>query len=235
MSKKLLIAVLTLGLVFAISGAVIGSESHQDVFTTIQKQDPTAPRFNDLTVVPQHDPEINRPLVPGTLHPVTPTKMYPPDWYCDGASYGDDLAYFWEVPGATYGDIYQNMRFTSVAGYNCTLYTAYVAVYPAAFTGTPDMEVLVWDDDGFGYPGTLRGSVTIPYASLPTGLAYVAADLTSLNLVYSDGAEYHIGVNCPNSGAGNVLAILSDDGTSATGRGSFYIPSYAGWYSWTGD
>ncbi|NMC42706.1 MAG: PQQ-binding-like beta-propeller repeat protein, partial [candidate division Zixibacteria bacterium] len=146
-----------------------------------------------------------------------------------------DLAYFWEVPGATYGDIYQNMRFTSVAGYNCTLYTAYVAVYPAAFTGTPDMEVLVWDDDGFGYPGTLRGSVTIPYASLPTGLAYVAADLTSLNLVYSDGAEYHIGVNCPNSGAGNVLAILSDDGTSATGRGSFYIPSYAGWYSWTGD
>jgi len=222
--------------VFAISGAVIGGESHQEPGSIpLLKVDPSNPRFTDLTVVPQHDPEINRPLAPGSLHPVTPTKMYPPDYYCDGISYGDDLAYFWEIPGPDYGDIYQNMRFTSAAGYNCTLLTAYVAVYPSAFTGSPDMEVLVWDDDGFGYPGTLRGSVTIPYASLPTGLAYVAADLSSLGLVYSDGAEYHIGVNCPNSSGGNVLAILSDDGTSATGRHSFYIPSFDGWYSWTGD
>ncbi|MDD4051443.1 MAG: PQQ-binding-like beta-propeller repeat protein, partial [candidate division Zixibacteria bacterium] len=112
---------------------------------------------------------------------------------------------------------------------------AYVAVYPDAFVGTPDMEILVWDDDGFGDPGTLRATVTIPYASLPTSLAYAVADLTSFGLVYSNGEEYHIGVNCPTAGDGDTLAILSDDATSATGRHSFYIPSFGGWYTWTTD
>ncbi|NMC42701.1 MAG: PQQ-binding-like beta-propeller repeat protein, partial [candidate division Zixibacteria bacterium] len=237
MFGKRLIACMLTGILLGAFAPGAGSESHSDPVTPVVKLDLTHPGYQNLMVAPQYDSEFNRPLAPGALHPVSPTKMNPLDYFCDGISYGDDLAYFWEVPGATYGDIYQNMRFTSVAGYNCTLYTAYVAVYPAAFMGTPDMEILVWDDDGFGFPGTLRATVTIPYTSLPTSLAYVTADLRPFGLVYSDGAEYHIGVNCPNSGAGNVLAILSDNGASATGRHSFYLPGDypAGWYVWTAD
>ena len=221
MSKKLLIAVLTLGLLFTLSGAVIGSESptpegRETVYDAFE------PSGRAVSTFPQHADDYFRPADP-QVQAISPSTLFPPPYYCDFIDYsGGAFTGYFEVPDGN-PCWYHNMRFTSSAGYTCTLITASIGVYPPGFVGTPDLEVLVWDDDGTGLPGAVRAIVTVPYASLPTGgPAYVTVDLTSYDLVYSDGEEYHIGINTPNSGGGNRMTILCDDGTVGTGRQSLW-------------
>ncbi len=73
-------------------------------------------------------------------------------------------------------------RFTPKAGYTCSVLTAYVAVYGDAIKGNPGMRVTLYDDDGFGFPGTERGYVDVAAADLPhAGMYYVTIDLSTLN------------------------------------------------------
>jgi hypothetical protein len=220
MSKKLLIAVLTLGLLLTLSGAAFSSNTSKpsSALEPVEKINPNNPRFNDLTEVPRNTPAFEKPAA--DLNPLdVQTSMLPPPYYCEFIDYSGGLAaYYWVIPDA-YGDDYFNMRFTPAEGYACTLLTAYIGVYPSAFVGTPDMDVVVWDDDGFGYPGTELGRVNVPYAALPTTMAYAVVDVSSLNLVFVDGAEFHVGVTTTDQ-VNNVLAILSDDGSAGQLRSS---------------
>ncbi len=219
MSKKLLIAVLTFGFLFAISGAVIGSDDTRPDpanAVNIGQGNPNGQDNNAFAVeerITQSKGNIALPL---------PVKHWPPDVYCEFIDYSLGA---WVSYGVIGGDpdplINSWMRHTAAEGYDCSLLTAYIGVYPAGFTGSPDMVVEVWDDDGTGWPGSLLGYVTVPFASLPTAMGYAAADVSTLNAgnpyVFSDGEDYHIAAH-PVDPVTTGLAILMDDGSNLTER-----------------
>jgi len=227
MSYKLIIAVLTLGLLLTFSSAVLGNDvGTKHGLNPYERFNQNAPRTHDLTAIEHEAPAFQKPAS-GILQLETPTTMLPPQYFCEFIDYsGGAATYFWELPDE-YGDFEMGMRFTPSEGYTCTLLTAYVAVYPAAFVGTPDMVVTVYGDDGFGYPdpGNILGTVTVPFASLPTAMGYATVDLTSLGpLVFTDGEEFHISAQTSDQ-VNNVLAILSDDGSAGLMRS---------WENWAG-
>jgi len=77
--------------------------------------------------------------------------------------------------------------------------------------GNAGMRVTVYDDDGFGFPGTQRGYVEYRMPHFPQhSLARV--DISSLGLVYSDGAEFHIAY--PNSASMATQSPFLDDGSN---------------------
>jgi hypothetical protein len=219
MSKKLLIAVLTFGLLFAISGAVIGS-------------DDTRPDPANAVTIGQGNPNgqddkgfaVEERVVQskGNIALAIPVKHWPPDVYCEFIDYSQGAWVAYGVIGGGPGELTNSwMRHTAAEGYSCTLLTAYIGVYPAGFVGTPDMVVEVWDDDGTGWPNSLLGSVIVPFASLPTAMGYAAADVSTLNAgnpyVFSDEEDYHIAAH-PLDPLTNGLAILMDDGSNLTER-----------------
>ncbi|MEW5923975.1 MAG: hypothetical protein AB1746_08315, partial [Candidatus Zixiibacteriota bacterium] len=231
MFRKLIIAMLTLGLLFSFSSAVLSSDSPHRGLNPVEKVNQDAPRFQDLAAIEHSTPAFQKPAA-DLMQIATPTTLLPPTYFCEFIDYsGGAAAYFWRIPDK-YGDIEMGMRFTPAEDYTCTLLATYIGVYGsylAANIGTPDMMVTVYGDDGFGLPdpGNVLGSVVVPFASLPTsGLAYVPVDLSSLGpLVFTDGEEFHIGVSVDNFVNGDTLAILSDDGSAGLGRS---------WENWAG-
>jgi hypothetical protein len=204
-----------------LSGAAFTSDSPKNVTETglVEKINPDAARFNDISAVPRHIPSFQKPAT-GLQELPQPTSVLPPPYYCTFQDYsGGAATYYWTIPDP-YGDDYFNMRHTVVEeGYECTLATAYIGVYPAAFVGTPDMDVVVWDDDGFGYPLNELGRVNVPYSALPTGMAYAVVDMRSLGLTFLEDDEFHVGVTTTDQ-VNNVLAVLSDDGSNGMLRSS---------------
>ncbi len=227
MSKKLLIAVLSLGLLFTLSGAV-NADAFKTGLSPVMKTNPDAARYDQLTDVPHNEPAFEKPI--GDINVLSEAQtLLPPPYVCEYIDYsGGASAYFWTIPDA-YGDDLFNMRFTPLEEYACTLLTAYIGVYPAAFVGTPDMDVIVWDDDGFGYPLNELGRVNVPHASLPTTTAYAVVDMSTADggvpFVFTYDPyrniyeEFHVGVTTTDQ-VSNVLAILSDDGSAGDLRSS---------------
>jgi len=197
----------------------------------LEKVNPDAPRYQNLTAIEHSTPAFQKPA-DEVLALDMPTTLLPPQYFCEFIDYsGGNAAYYWRSPDV-YGDIEQGMRFTPAEDYTCTLLAAYIGVYGSyleANIGTPDMLVTVYGDDGFGLPDPLNvlGSVVVPFASLPaTGMAYVPVDLAPLGpLVFTDGEEFHIGVSSNAFAAPDTLAILSDDGSAGQGRS---------WENWAG-
>jgi hypothetical protein len=234
MSKKLLIAVFTLGL-FLINGVAFTSDNPGDQDrVSMYKPRPNAPLAGDHKVLPQFSDQLERPI-PTNMQSITTAPLLPPPYYCEFIDYsGGAAAYYQEMPTSHPVDS-ANMRFTPGEGYCCTLLTLYVATYSDGFVGTPDLSVFVWDDDGFGDPGNLLFSTTIPYASIVPGMTYQVVDVSAENLVFCDGAEFHVGGSTEgaSAAAGNRIALLVDDGESGTGR---HRINYGGsWTTWTTD
>nr|MBN2276845.1 PQQ-binding-like beta-propeller repeat protein [candidate division Zixibacteria bacterium] len=230
MSYKLIIAVLTLGLLLAFSSAVLGSDvGTKHGLNPYERFNQDAPRTHDMTAIEREAPAFQKPAT-GIMELATPATVLPPQYFCEFIDYsGGAASYYWRIPDS-YNDSEMGMRFTPSEGYTCTLLTAYIGVYGSYLggsAGTPDMKVTVYTDDGFGYPGTALGSVVVPFANLPTsGMAYVPADLSSLGpLVFTDGEEFHVGVSVDNFVDGDTLAILSDDGSAGLLRS---------WENWNG-
>jgi len=217
---------LTMGLLLSFSSAVLSSVAPHKGLNPIDRINQDAPRYQNLTAIEQAAPAFQKPTSSLQMLEV-PTSLLPPQYYCEFIDYsGGSSAYFWALPDE-YGDVEMGMRFTPAEGYTCTLLAAYIAVYPAAFVGTPDLVVNVYGDDGFGLPdpGNLLGSVTVPFASLPVDPAYVGVDLSSLGpLVFTDGEEFHVGATTSDL-VNNVIAILSDDGSN---------PLLRSWEDWNG-
>ncbi|MFH2034933.1 MAG: PQQ-binding-like beta-propeller repeat protein [Candidatus Zixiibacteriota bacterium] len=191
----------------------------------IERFNPNAPRFGDLVPIEQSSSSFSRPSA--SLLPLeVPTTVLPPQYFCDYLDYSEgNVAYFWRSPDQ-YNDFEQGVRLSLQEGYICTLLTAYIGIYGTQ-QGThqpADMLVTVYEDNGFGLPGTVLGSTVVPYASLPTtGLAYVPVDLSTLDggnpLVFDNygwSQEFHIGCQVYNWEDGDTLFFLSDDGSTTS-------------------
>jgi outer membrane protein assembly factor BamB len=232
MFKRLIIAVLTLGLILAFSSAAISSDAPKIGLNRLETYNPDAPRLNQATAI-EHSSATNQKPSNALNALQTPTRVLPPQYVCEYYDYsGGNAAYYWKLTDK-YGDSIMGMRYTPKEGYDCTLLTAYVGVYGTAIKGNPGMRVTVYDDDGFGLPGTFRGSVDVLAADLPhSGMYYKDVDLSGLGLVYSNGAEFHIGISKVDDGVSfpDTLAILSDDGTAGLSRSWEYWGVFASFF-----
>jgi hypothetical protein len=233
MSKKLLIAVLAFGF-FALSGAVIG---YDDGNLPARSYDKTTKVVEELTfdedirISDQYQPTLTTKLVPD--HGVTPSKYFPPDYYCDfvdptASTYGE----WWPVPWDSDGDgtwatqNFINRDFVYNEGYTCTLYTVYVGIDPEVYwedeedppnqfpymTGDPDMTVTVVRGGSLGAPDIV-GSVTVPYASLPTTQGYASVDVSTIDggnpLVLAHEDRVSIWISNPDGTGASALIITS--------------------------
>ncbi len=240
MLKRLLIAVLVLSLVTAFAGTAF-SEIYPQIDGTKLNTHVDNPLITSdaINIVPAQTASRSfldnaHKLPDGATIPSPPL-----DYACTDLEYDAGSAYFWYLTEA--GDDLFNVRYTSEENFDCTLKTFWVLPYFPALVGTPDMMVYLWDDDGFGFPGTALDSILFTSADMiATGYAWLPFDFAASpnapvgGWVFSDGAEYHYGVRIiDNSGAGtDAIAILTDDGTAANagdGRTSFYDNVAGAW------
>jgi hypothetical protein len=218
MLKRLIIAVFGISLVLAFGSVAFGDNSKGVALeNTIAQPAPPNPRANDFVDARPEQPTFKKPasalrkLPSGVQNPAPPSLIY----FCDVQDYSGPYWYYWTIPDA-FGDDLFNTRFTVEAGFNCTLKVAHLLMIsdptvvgdPPGSWGAADLQVNLWADDGFGFPGALLESIVIPNASLPA-FGYVAADFSASGWVFSDGDEYHYGWTPVGGG---TLAILSDDG-----------------------
>jgi hypothetical protein len=218
MLKKLLIAVFVLSLVLAFSGTAMADVA-KGPLESVKKIDETHPRFNDALRAGPEQPATKKPISAVGKVPAGSTVPGPPlQYFCDLQDYtSGGAAYFWAIPDA-YGDDLFNMRFTADANFDCSLKVAHYLMYWPAMLPT-DMRCYLWADDGFGFPGAKLDSVDIPWVDIDaahTGAAsnlfFVSADFThggTVDWIFSDGAEYHLGFTALDQ-VGGALAIISD-------------------------
>jgi len=116
----------------------------------------------------------------------------------------------------------------------CTLTTARVLLYRPYMTGTPDLQIDVFEDDGFGLPGALWASKTIPYDSLPPD-NFGWAEVDFAPQVFGPGEQFHIGMSTIG-GEGDTLFVVSDLGTgphAGEDRSEARYPGDGLWYTTT--
>ncbi len=243
MLKRLIIAVFGISLMLAFGSIALagpGGIISPDDQLAGDRFIPNHPKLNQVQDARPVQPTFKKPasalrLLPsGSQAPAPPSSIY----FCDLQDYSGPGAFFWTIPDA-FGDDLFNSRFTVEANFECTLKAAYLAMYGPAMTGTPDMRVYLWADDGFGFPGAVLDSVDIPFALLPVGYAYVVADFSAAAWVFADGDEYHYGYTTLG-GPGDVLAITSDNGLgpySGEERSSeYYLGAWGSMLNdWGGD
>lgn len=229
MLKRLLIAVFVLGLFLTLSGTAF-SDIGKGPLNPVIKVDQSNARFNDLSDArPQNELPMQSKIPGSALQAITPQAVPPTpasgsfctsQWYHNGgaAFYFQDPDYF----GAPFSVGLNNVRFTSDPGYVCSLKTAWVLTYGAATVGDPTLRVYLWDDDGFGFPLNKLDSVDVPYASYYAGggFNWAGADFThggTVDHIFSDGEEYHIGFASIANSPDDSLGFLTDDGTGHDG------------------
>jgi PKD repeat protein len=91
---------------------------------------------------------------------------------------------------------------------------------------TEGIEVIVWDDDGFGYPDNELARVQVPASQINLYPNYTYVDLSYLNLVFN--GDFHIGYSMVNQ-AEDYYAILFDDVNHSESRSSVYYDG--AWYN----
>ncbi len=220
MLNRLIIAVFGLSLVFALGSVALAgpgdltSSGLEERVTFL----PNAPKQIDAAAMDV------RPVQPSFKKPASALRALPFDagtpalpsqsYFCDMQAYAGPQAFYWTIPD-DFGDDLFNTRFTVEDNFECTLKVGWILSYAPQMTGSPDMRVYLWDDDGFGFPGSVLDSVDIPFATLDAaGYGYVAADFSAAGWVFADGDEYHYGVT-PIGGPGDGIAIISDDADGA--------------------
>jgi len=158
--------------------------------------------------------------------------------------YYTNLAYFWQAPHPSWGDVAYAMRydvggretlqFIDVPIYDCTGHPS----YPNFVFGNDDVIMTVYDDDGAGLPGTMLTAVTAPagtYAAFPAWTTfqfdYVLTPQNNLS-----GNRFHIAFSSSAIlGSGDFEACLSSDGSDGTGRsssdwgGPYWVDMLSGW------
>ena len=136
---------------------------------------------------------------------------------CDNLNYAGTPTYYWPEPDA-YGDTYRNQRFTNVE--YCSLKTVNLGFDGTGSIGAPGAQVNIWNSDGT-YPTSVITSYLInPVVDFFPN--FTSIDVTPANLILA--GDYHVGYTTILNNPGDVLAILSDDGNSGSGRSvEFYL------------
>ena len=232
MSKKLLIAVLTLGFLFTLSGAVISS-GPGDQEATMLKTNPNA-KFStpEATKILSHVEQFGKPVGQDEYfrnpNPNLTPPSGPPPHDCSYQNYVEATYYFTRIPSTGLNRDWLAQRYSLTAPYTvCTLSTVYIALYPGQFIGTPDLKIGVWADDGFGYPLGAGTIFTIPFASLPTVSDYYVLDLSSYNMTFP--GDFFVGIASGTPGA--FIATYADDGGSGVGRSYVHQGTPQNWFS----
>jgi hypothetical protein len=252
MLKRLIIAVFVMGLILSFSGTAFSDVDGKAKPADMDKWTGTntsAPRYNNMA---SHDSRPAISLVraiPGDPteftvlsspvgKPITPPSGY----FCDvlDNSGGWGLAYGLPGGGGTRTSLAE--RFSSEVATQCTIKGAYV--YPYFFiSGTPDLMVFLYDDNGFGLPGAKLDSVLVPYACLADTLCTFYPDFAGdpdfkeVHVLFTNGPwvfdeveSWHIAVESRGVGA---MTILGDDGVGepsvGLGLGSVYTTTIPGW------
>ncbi|MCP4596326.1 PQQ-binding-like beta-propeller repeat protein, partial [Neptuniibacter sp.] len=241
LNRKLIIAVLTLGLMLSFGSAAIGYDDNENY----------TPKVIDLGInqqgYNQFDAEVNvrttgvsRPTnFDQAVNPLHP-NFASPERICEDLRYDDNHAYYWSIPDS-YATTHWAQRMTPEFG--CTLISATVAV--AQENGTPGLTIQVYSDAG-GYPDVLVGSWDIPNASLPPlgFYGYLTVDISASNLggaasmddyVFAAGEDFHIAATVTGGGTVGVetLKFYSDDATNPTDRASEFMGGF--WYLMVDD
>lgn len=221
MLKKLLVAAIALSFVFAVcssASAAKGPNEAKRLHNTIPNSQRTIPSENyivpDQIPAGSHSLDQANPTPDGLVRPNH--KASSCDWY----DYTCGLAYYWTVPDDTYPIDFFNMRFSPPdPEASCTLQTLEIVFYAAGSTtgSGAGVTLYVWDDDGFGFPGTVAYSVVVPEASVVFYPSALDVDVSSQNLVFTD--DYHVGYTT-NDQVNDVYAVLSDDGSCGVQRSS---------------
>ncbi len=233
MSKKLLIAVL-LGLLFIYLGNAVATDNNTRGFTDRQVRkmvNPNAPQYGQEGAVPvqNHVQKYGRPS--GNDGPNTKLLQVPVPpaiiKKCDTVAAAVNETYVTTVPNVGLNRDMIAQKFSRINGFEtCTLKTAYISYYPAFKTGSPDLQVSIWDD-ALGYPGTILGTVTVPFSSLPLAFAYVPVDFSSQNIVIH--GNFYVSVGTPTVGA--LYPLLTDDDSAGTGSSYVHQGSPQVWYT----
>lgn len=136
---------------------------------------------------------------------------------CVRVRYSCAAAYYWTMPGMAFACA---TRF-SVSDPDTALGAVGVAIYQNQSSGTPDLDLFIWADNGMGLPDTttVLYQTTVPHDSLSWYPDYTRVDLSAAYL--SVPSEFHVGwrTNTASDPTG-VLAIATDNGSCGTGRSS---------------
>lgn len=218
MFKKLIIAVLTLGLLLTFSSAAISSDVNEPVFVR-PATNPDAPYYNTPEVSATEAHTYARPLIPkGNVMslPAPPTNYFCEDTPAFDTAGG--LCWFWQLPSAgADGFLY---RFPVAEGQACTLKVAWFYLYGPGMVGTPDINVSIYEDN-HDEPGTQLFTVMGTYGTdFFNGWNYI--DVSGLNIIVTQDYHLEVAINTATS-AGEELALVTDCGDLSGGRPSYVV------------
>ena len=139
--------------------------------------------------------------------------------YCDSLHYQGAASYYWQLPDYPGYDFF-NMLFSNDAV--ARLKSIYLYFYgPGSHNISGEgVDVVVWDDDGSGLPGTEIVRVQVPWDSLKWYPVPTAVNVSRYDVVVT--GDFHVGYTPRNKIAGDTIAILSDDGVGVCQRSSAY-------------
>lgn len=211
LNRKLIIAVLTIGLMLSFSSAAIGYDDT---------------KLKPLTPIPSmnRNPSIESPtpvsyrnvsdIAKSTSENTMPVQQiaYPGDRACQIIDYTyGNVASYYALPNP-YGTLAYGNRFAPELG--CTLNEVGIAFYASAMIGIPDFEITVWSGNGSGYPVTPIATYTYLNASLPTsGIHFLPFNLTGEagypnDFVFAAGDEFFVTGKGIFNAPGDQIAFL---------------------------
>ncbi len=134
-------------------------------------------------------------------------------YWCNTGQY-----YYWRLPDIYQEDFY-NQRFTPTGV--CTLMTVSMQLYDqypefSNISGN-GIEIFIWDDDGFGFPGTLRHVEHVPGPSLVFNPFWLTVDVSYADLIFT--GDFHVGYTVLDK-QNDDIALLSDYATCGQLRSS---------------
>jgi hypothetical protein len=233
MFKKLIAAVFVLSILLALSTAAFAFKdpNHMKPLPgTLPDALRPGAEFN--VAAPEQPPQYSKPYSAAQQAMDVTGPIYREPTVCDAFLYHDGTPFwFWPIPD-DYGDDFFNMRFTPNVDEDCRLATVALMFYDGGSTvvSADGIEIIVWDDDGFGFPGVERGRIAVPASSMVFYPYFVVVDFSYLDLHYINN-DFHVGYTTVNQ-VDDVYAVLSDEGTTGTLRSSeFYLGMWGTMYN----
>ena len=176
LNRKLIIAVLTIGLMLSFSSAAIGYDDTKEKAGLPLQSLSKNPTIDSPTPVSYHNvSDITKPTTGFAVPPgfiAIPGERTCQDIDPSGGSFHSGYG----LPNS-----YGNTRFGNkfVAAHTCTVNTIGFAHYGGWMEGDPGISVALWSGNGSGYPAAMVGEWFWTYADLVAAPQYMVVDLTA--------------------------------------------------------
>ena|GEM_PF-3025953 len=233
MFKKLIAAVFVLSILLALSTAAFALKDPNH-FRTLPGTLPDAPKAGaEINKAgPEQPPQYSKPYSAAQQAMGVTGPVYREPTVCEAFAYHDGIPFwFWPIPD-DYGDDFFNMRFTPNVDEDCRLATVALMFFADGSTvvSADGIEIIVWDDDGFGFPGVEKGRISVPASQMVFYPYWVVVDFSSYDWHFIND-EFHVGYTVVDQ-VSDVYAVLSDEGTTGTLRSSeFYLGLWGTMYN----